>query len=451
MIRNKVLNHHICRRFSNGSSRIEVQHDSFFTSTARKRQPSPIRELAPLLEDKSMISLAGGLPNPSTFPFKSFSFQVPSKSGILNNIENDFETLSFSQDEMNLALQYGPSKGIPPLCNWLKVFHNEVHCVPYNEWDLCLSTGSQDLITRTFDTLLEDGDTILIEAPTYSGTLAYLKARNINIISVEMDENGIIPQPLDDLLSTMQASNRALPKLLYVIPIGQNPSGSSYSKQRKQQIYELVCKYNLLLFEDDAYYFLDFEHLNTNITKRNISFQSMDVEKRVIRSDSFSKILSSGLRLGYVTGPAAIVRNIELSLQSTCLHTCALSQMTLYKLLTYWEQSVLEKHLNNVCNFYYQRRNMFQNVLEKYLQNKCEWNVPKGGMFYWINVLKTNDTQILIKEKAKDAKVLLLPGNVFYVDQRSQQCSYVRASFSVATQNEMELAMKRFAKIIDDI
>lgn len=325
----------------------KIDHSLFFTKTASKRQPSPIRELAPLLREPGMISLAGGLlfiplqslendksnskysgmPNPSTFPFKSLSFDVPTRSSVLNsdlspssttNLESiATDSILLTASELDQALQYSASKGIPALHSWLRRFHDSVHHIPYSEWDLCISTGSQDLITRTFDTILEDGDSIIIEAPTYSGTLSYLKARNIEIISVDMDSEGMIPHKLEEVLHSIQSAGRRPPKLLYTIPIGQNPSGTSYSLQRKQTIYDIVCKHNILLFEDDPYYFLDFDHMDP-LQPRAVSFQSMDIESRVIRSDSFSKVLSSGLRMGYLTGHSTVIRNIELNMQSTC-------------------------------------------------------------------------------------------------------------------------------------
>ena len=428
----------------------ELNHELYFSNTAIRRVPSPIRELTPLLREPSMISLAGGMPNPEIFPFKSFSFNVPSKSSIINNKDEEI-TLSFSNDELDKALQYSPSKGIKELYDWIKEWHFSLHNIPYNNWDLCISTGSQDLITRTFDTILDDGDTIIIEAPTYSGTLTYLKSRNINIISINIDENGMIVDELENTLKQLkQNKDIKFPKLIYIIPIGQNPSGSSYSLQRKKEIYEIICRHNLLLFEDDPYYFLDFEHMDIN--KKAISFQSIDIESRVIRSDSFSKILSSGLRFGYLTAHSSIIRNIELGIQSTCLHSSGLTQMTIYKLLKYWDINTLNIFLNNVVKFYYNRSILFENILNKYFNDKnnkyITWNKPKGGMFYWLNVQNIDDTELLIKQKAKNAKVLLLPGKVFYIDKRAEKCNYVRAAFSIATEQDMDQGIKRFANIL---
>lgn len=138
------------------------------------------------------------------------------------------------------------------------------------------------------------------------------------------------------------------------------------------------------------------------------------------------------------------------------LHSSGLSQMATYKLLSHWDGEdggdtapVFQKHLSNVCRFYFARKKVFGSILEKYLKGKCEWEEPSGGMFYWMKVLGVEDTESLIKHKAKDAKVLLLPGKVFYADERAEKCTFVRAAFSVATEDEMDEGIKRFANILD--
>ena len=435
------------RRLCSTAKSSNLNHAQFFTQTALRRAPSPVQELYPLLRLPGIISLGGGAPNPSTFPFKSVSFEVPSAASILNNSNDSLKTLSFNDEELDIAFQYGLAKGIPPLYEYLKSFHNNIHKIPYNDWDLCVSTGSQDLITRTFDAILEDGDSIIIEAPTYCGSLAYLKARNINVISVNMDKDGMIADELEYALS----KNHNV-KILYTIPIGQNPSGSSYSLERKREIYEIACKHNLLLIEDDPYYFLDFDHMD-HTKPRAVSFQSMDIESRVIRTDSFSKILSAGMRLGYMTAHSSIIRRIELHLQATCLSTSSVTQMMAYKLLKYWDDAgdggvVFQKHLSNVCGFYLKQRDVMNKILEMYLNSKCEWNLPSGGMFFWMNIIGIDDSNSLIKEKAKAANVLLLPGNAFYIDERAHKCSFVRASYSLASELEMEEGIKRFASLL---
>ena len=165
-----------------------------------------------------------------------------------------------------------------------------------------ISTGSQDLIIRTIDTVVEEGETIIVEAPTYSGVLAYLNTKRFNVVPVDVDKDGMDAEQLEQTLQRLASGGGGggRVKLLYAIPFGQNPAGMTYSAQRKREIYAIACKHNMLIFEDDPYCDLFFPDADGG--QAIPSFQSIDVEGRVIRSDSFSKILSSGMRVGYGDG-----------------------------------------------------------------------------------------------------------------------------------------------------
>lgn len=451
------------------SSKI-TDYSQYFSENALKRKPSPIRELNPIARQPGMISLAAGLPNNNLFPMKSFSFHVPSKQSIMNNTSSteDLHEISFTDTELDIALQYSPTPGIPQFIEQLKELHASQHTMQFNkesDWDLLISTGSQDLIVRTIDTLLNENEneTIIIEAPSYSGILAYINAKNINVLSIDVDEYGIIPHLLKNALESYKKYGSPMPKLLYMIPVGQNPAGMTYSLERKQEIYQIACEYNLLIFEDDPYFHLHFgskEKAAENIAQafsdstKIVSFQSLDVEGRVIRSDSFSKILSSGMRVGYITGASDILNRIQLNMQATHLHSSGLSQMVIYKLVDYYGlDAFVNHHLKNVAFYYWRQRDLMEKYLQIHLAQKCRWNIPISGMFYWLELLsnETADTGKLIQEKAIAAGVLLLPGKVFYEpnDIRSQECKYVRASFSIATEEQINEGLKRFANLLE--
>ena len=163
----------------------------------------------------------------------------------------------------------------------------------------------------------------------------------------------------------------------------------------------------------------------------------------------FCKALASGLRLGYLSAHADLVRRVELDTQATCLHTSGLSQMATYKLLRYWQSDGLRQHLRQTCRFYARRRDVMEALLKKHVSEHCAWEQPQGGMFAWLQVRGVEDTGELIMKRARDAKVLLLPGKVFFVDDRADKCDFVRAAFSIATEQEMEEGVKRFANILD--
>ena len=469
-----------------------ADYDSLLTDVSRNRRPSAVREITPLTRLPGMIALATGLPNASAFPFKHLSFQVPINPLVcdFSNASNLHE-ISLSQEELDIALQYSATNGLPSLISFLKDYHLTLHSPPYvspndsnsSEFDLIVSTGSQDLVTRAINELVECDsdslrkDTLVIESPSYSGTLAYVRplheSGKMRVKSVEIDNEGMIPSKLEDSIKHTIYETGKPPKCLYLIPTGQNPSGISYSLATKKIIYEIACKYDIIILEDDPYHALQFNSVekapntfesfeNSFDFNANPSFQSMDREGRVLRFDSFSKVMSSGMRIGYVSGPSKLVNQIILHCQATHLHTSGVSQILLSKLFEYWGAEQLKRHCLNVAYTYYKQRDLMETALNKYLRDdqmksKVEWNIPVAGMFYWLQLkncydsenaeMKIEDTQALIKEKAMKHKVLMLPGKPFYLDSDAMSTN-VRVGFSVATQQQMLEGIKRFRNLL---
>lgn len=233
---------------------------------------------------------------------------------------------------------------------------------------------------------------------------------------------------------------KAFPKVLYTIPTGANPSGVTIPNERRKKIYELCCMYDLLIIEDDPYYFLQVE----GETKLQ-SFFSMDKDLRVMRMDSFSKIISSGLRVGVVTAPTPLLNRLQLHMQAETLHTSSLSQAILLSLLKQWKFDGFKKHVKTIQDFYRGRRDALVAAAERQLKGLAEWNIPKAGMFLWFKLNDFEDTTSLIHTKAKEQKVLFVPGSAFSPRGVS---SYIRASYSTASTEQMEEAMKRLASLI---
>ncbi|XP_075356426.1 kynurenine/alpha-aminoadipate aminotransferase, mitochondrial isoform X3 [Mycteria americana] len=371
----------------------DMNYSRFITTVSAARKASPIRLLTELMQKSppSLISLAGGAPNPNVFPFKRATVAIGHGTAV-----------EIGEDLMKRALQYSASAGIPELLSWLKDFQRNLHNPPtanyspeQGQMEVCVTTGSQEGLCKVFEMLINPGDNILLDAPTYSGTLAALRPLGCNIINVPSDQHGIIPKALKEILSTWSSEdvkNRShhLPKFLYTIPNGCNPTGNSLTTERKKEIYQLARKYDFLIIEDDPYYFLQFEKPWAP------TFLSMDVDGRVIRTDSFSKILSSG-----------------------------------------------------VVEFYRTQRDAMLIAADKWLKDLAEWYPPAAGMFLWIKIKGVADTQQLIMEKALQKEVLLVPGGAFNIDS-SEPSSYVRASFSLSSPAQMDLAFKRLADLIKE-
>lgn len=239
--------------------------------------------------------------------------------------------------------------------------------------------------------------------------------------------------------------------MLYVIPTGGNPTGASLTLARKEEILNLAHEYNLLILEDDPYYYLRFD-IDDDVRGDQKSLMYLDQEHaspgRVLRFDSFSKILSSGMRIGWITGPAKLLDQINLHSQASNLHVCGVSQSLVSTLLGHWGQDGWSEHVASVRQVYLERRDVMLECLERHLGRFAEWNVPSAGMFIWIKLLGIDDTEVLIKEKAVAHRVLLVPGKVFMPDPDAP-CAYVRAAYSTASFDEMNLAMERLATLLD--
>ncbi|XP_068953104.1 kynurenine/alpha-aminoadipate aminotransferase, mitochondrial isoform X2 [Petaurus breviceps papuanus] len=353
-----------------------MNYTRFLTAVSAARKPSPIRQLTELMQKSppSLISLAGGAPNPNTFPFKNAKITI-----------EDGTTIEFGEDLMKRALQYSASAGIPELLSWLKKFQISVHKPPtaqfspdQGQMDLCITTGSQEGLCKVFEMLINPGDNILLETPAYPGILA-----------------------------------------------------------------ALARKYDFLIIEDDPYYFLQFNKPWAP------TFLSMDTDGRVIRTDSFSKILSSGLRIGFITGPKPLIDQIVLHIQVSTMHTSTFTQLLIAQLLQQWGEEGFLKHVDRVIAFYKEQRDAMLAAADKWLKGLAEWHVPVAGMFLWIKITGVSDTKQLIMEKALQKEVLLVPGDAFNIDN-SKPSSYVRASFSLSSPDQMDQAFQRLAELIKE-
>jgi kynurenine/2-aminoadipate aminotransferase len=399
------------RSFGSAASSIQVlpkdDLEGFCTPLAMRRNPSAIRALQPLTALPGMISLAGGMPNPSLFPFTGASFTF-----------SDGAKVDIPREELNGALQYSATPGLPQLLDRVKTVQTFEHSPP-NPVSVAITPGSQDGLAKLFDMFVSQGDTLLIEAPTYSGSLAYLEAIGCNLQTVETDESGLKPDHLASLLDGWDTKRQGKkPKAIYIIATGSNPTGASLSLERKKSIYAIAQKHNLVIIEDDPYYYLQFS------ATRTPSFLSLDVDSRVIRCDSFSKILSAGIRIGVVTGAPQFVDRLMLHNQASILHTSGLSQLAALALFRHWDVGTsvssglgqLEHHLSKVRNFYSSQCDAFFRSADKHLRKNAdgtgdllaEYKRPSAGMFVWMKLKGIPDTFELITKKAVDSKVRIV-------------------------------------------
>lgn len=422
------------------------RYQDFLTPLSARREPSATRALVPLMAIPGVISLGTGLPNPEMFPFEGFSFSVRRPGG------GEAEEVRLTPAETAQALQYGPTPGLPRLVAALEDMQRREHSPPRDGWAVTVTTGSQDALTRAFEMLVAPGESMLVEDPTYSGALAFLRPYGAVLRGVATDAQGILPEALEAAATAAGPGPR--PRVLYTIPTGQNPGGSTASPERRRAVYEIACRHDLLIIEDDPYYFLAYGDGDAPPAGRDAeyrrpearSYLSMDVEGRVLRMDSFSKILSSGLRLGVATGPAPLVERLNLHAQATSLHSSGLSQMVAARLLETWGAAGWDEHVRATSLFYMRRRDAFLRAADERLAGLAEWSRPSAGMFVWMRLLGESDTEELIMRRAVDAKVLMLPGRSF--SPSDETGPHVRAAFSLASVPDMETALDRFAGLL---
>jgi len=412
--------------------------EDFLCETSKNRKPSPIRELMPLLKIPGMISLGAGLPNPTQFPYESMICKL-----------KDGQEIFLNETDTAEALQYGFTPGLPRLTEWIKELQKLEHPnIPDGDsMQVAVSGGCQDLMYKTLEMLLQPGDEVLIEAPCYPGTLAILKPQPIVLRGVQSDGDGMIPDSLESVIRSCKK-----PKILIVNPCGQNPKGCTLSVSRRTQVYNIARKANMLIIEDDPYWFVQY---GKNKMPERSAFQrpslpsllSMDEDKRVIRLDSMSKALSAGMRLGIVTTlNKKLMERLVLAMSCSIVHTSGVSQLLCLKYMEHLGLEGFRKQIENVSYFYGTKRDDMLELAEKYLDGKATWSVPEAGMFFWFKC--NQDTTALINNKAIEAKVILLPGSVFDPENFPELTQCVRASFSIAEKDVMEEGIKRFANLL---
>ncbi|TRY64269.1 hypothetical protein TCAL_03982 [Tigriopus californicus] len=408
-----------------------MNYARFINQISARRQPSIIREITKMLANAppTMIPLSGGLPNPAMFPFMEASFKL-----------NDGSQFSLKGNDMKQALQYISTNGLESLVHQLKLVQETVHNLPGDFWsnrDLIVTHGSQDGLAKAFEMTMNQGEGIIVEEFIYSGTLAILSPYQPDLMVIKNDKDGMIPSDLREKL----AQAKTIPKLIYLNPTGANPTGYNLTAERRREIYQICSKYDILIFEDDPYYFLQFGE------SRIPSFLSMDTDGRVLRFDSFSKILSSGIRLGFLSGPRPLMNRIVLHMQSSLIHASSLSQVITNELFKQWGTQGFLDHVHKVEQFYRQRRDCMSQAADKHLAGLCEWSIPEGGMFLWIKVHGVEDTWDMILEHAFKKEVSLLPGKPFMAEP-NKPCSYLRAAFSLASEKDIDLGFQRLAEVI---
>jgi 2-aminoadipate transaminase len=392
--------------------------DHFLSQPAKGMKRSAIREILKLLQKPGMISFAGGLPAPETFPIddlKEIAIEVLEKEGAF-------------------ALQYGTTEGDPLLRKMLADRHNR-QGLNITTDNIIITTGSQqglDLIARI---LIDPGDHVLCGLPSYHGAISAFVSYGAKMKGIPLDDNGMIPEELEKSVVALRDLGRRI-KFVYIIPDFQNPAGITLPESRRRKIIEIAEKYDLLIVEDSPYREIRFEGESQQLTF------GLDNTGRVITLSTFSKIFAPGFRVGWVIGQPIILDKIVLAKQTADLCTSAFVQRILAR---YLEKGLLEKNLPKTINLYRERRNQMLNCFKKYMPAEVSWTKPEGGLFLFVTMPAKLDAGKILK-KAIENNVAFVDGSTFFCNDQGHNT--MRINFSFSNKEEIEAGVERLSTVI---
>lgn len=371
-------------------------------------------EILKTAKHKDTISFAGGLPAQELFPSK--------------DLKECFDRV-FEEDGL-MALQYAEALGYSPLREWIsKQLFSPGKTRELDE--IIITTGSQQGLSLVAQTFIDPGDIVLVESPTYLGALQAFQGYRPRIVEIPCDKEGIISPELEKKLM------KCKPKFLYVIPNYQNPTGKLMSLERRRELVEIARKFDLLILEDNPYGELRYE----GETLPNL----MDIYDKVIYLGSFSKVLSPGLRVGFLIAEKEIVRYIERAKEGVDLFSNNLTQHAVYK---YVIGKQFREHILELRRVYNERKDIMIQALNRYVGGEVLVDTPKGGLFIWAKIPKMEDSCQFLKY-SQEEKVIFVPGTFFYPDRRIS--NEMRINFSCSSPEVIEEGVRRLAKAIQKI
>ena len=393
-----------------------------FSKKLAELKPSAIREIFKSLSDPTIISFAAGNPSPESFPVE------------------DLARLSAEifENQASFALQYGITEGYTPLREAIaarqKARFGET-MVRDTDTTLIVTGGQQglELACKAF---CNEGDAIICENPSFIGALNAFRSNGVTPIGVEMEDDGI---SLSKLEETLQNTKNA--KILYLIPTFQNPSGTCMSLEKRKAVLELAKKYGIVILEDNPYGELRFAGEDIPTMK------SLDSDGLVIYCSSFSKILSAGMRVGFIIAPSEITTKMVVAKQVEDVHTNLFFQMLCHKYMTTCD---LDAHVAKINDLYRHKCNLMLECIDKYIPaDKVTFTRPEGGLFIWGTVKNCEDASFVVK-KAIEKKVAVVPGSAFNCDTEAPSNS-VRLNYSTPSDEQIVEGIKRLGEVFAEL
>lgn len=387
-----------------------------FSNKVKDLRPSAIREIFKSLSDPSVISFAAGNPSPLSFPAQS-----------LKELANEiFET------EPATALQYGITEGYPKLREQVAERIKSRFGIGREFDTTIITSGGQQGIDLACKVLCNEGDTVICENPSFIGALNAFRSYGVNLKGLDLEDDGINPDELEQILKTDKKV-----KLIYLIPTFQNPAGITMSLEKRKAVLALAKKYGVVILEDNPYGELRFAGENVPTIK------SMDNEGIVLYSGSFSKILSAGMRVGFLCGHEELIQKIVVVKQTNDVHTNQFFQMLCSKFI---EKCDLDAHIKSINNLYGKNCKKMLECMDKSFPKAVKYTRPEGGLFLWVTLPESTDMKEFIARSVA-AKVAVVPGATFLPEQNKTTYSF-RMNYSMPTEEQIEKGVAILADVI---
>jgi 2-aminoadipate transaminase len=390
----------------------------FLSNSGKSMKLSAIREILKLLQKPGMISFAGGLPAPETFPvddLKDIVLEVLEKQGAD-------------------GLQYGTTEGDPLLRRMLVERHNR-QGLKIGIENLIITTGSQQALDLFGRILIDPGDYVLCGLPSYLGGLNAFTVYGARLKGITLDENGMKPDELEETIIHLKELGKKI-KFIYVIPDFQNPAGITLPESRRIRIIEIAQKYDLLILEDSPYREVRFEGEPQRM------MYELDTTGRVTTLCTFSKIFAPGFRVGWVIGNPEIIDKIVMAKQTADLCTSPFVQKIIAR---YIEKGLLDKNLKKTIALYSERRNQMIKCFRSYMPDNVKWTEPRGGLFLFVTLPSHIDSDTIFK-KAIEKNVAFVPGSTFFCNDSGRNT--MRINFSYSNKEEIEEGVRRLSGVI---
>ena len=404
------------------TSRDLERYASLFASRTRVMRSSAMRDLMAITARPEVISLAGGLPDTASFPPDTLA-AVATRMALESSAR---------------ALQYGPTDGLIETKRCIAdVMAAESADMRPDLDDIVVTSGGQQVIDLVTKTLVDPGDVVVAEGPTYPGAVPVFSSYEAEVVQVDMDSDGMRIDLLEETLDSLERDGRR-PKFIYTVPSFQNPAGVTMSLPRRRRLIEVAHERELLVLEDNPYGLLRYEDEPVP------PLYALDGGVYVMYLGTFSKILSPGIRLGWVVAPPPVLDKINLGKQAADLCTSTLSQLLVH---SYFESHRWQGYVDSLREIYRTRRDTMLAALTEHFPEQAEWTQPGGGLFIWVTLPDFIDTTDLLARALRD-NVAFVPGEAAYLDGRGR--SSMRLNFSGVDEDSIREGVRRIGEVVHE-